>query len=708
MASPIVNIKFLADLKQFSTQMQNSARQMDGFAKKLESVGTTLTVGLTAPLAGLAAVSLNNFDKQAKAVAQVEQGLKSTGNAAGFLTEELLKQASALQNNSLFGDEEILQGVTAQLLTFTNIANEQFTRTQQAALDLATRLDGDLKSASIQLAKALNDPIANLSALSESGIQFSKEQKTLINSLAETGRLAEAQTLILNELEKQYGGSAAAAARAGTGPLKQLQNILGDITEEFGAIIAEGILPFVEKAKELAAGFQSLSPQVKKFIVIAGGIAALVGPLLAIAGTVLPALATGFTLLTGPVGIAVAAIAGIGIAIYKNWEPIKKTLIDVANYFIDLYNESVAFRFGVEAVRVAFKNMFEGAKFAFQTLVEIVTLAAKNIVLSFKTIGKVIKAVLTGDFDAVPGIIRDAFNEGFGNLKGVFSKVKDNFGVLKETTQANVQEGINAALRGKYKLLGDSVDTSEVTEKVKSSVEAGVTGQENTAFGRPKQDELSSVSSGGTQLFNTSITGTNILTPLSEQLDPFVEQMLEFERISGEILSNVAANFIEGFTSILIAAAGGKAGFADIAAFLLNTMADLAQQLGRAAIAAGATMKGIRNLFNNPAGAIAAGVALVAVAGLLRSVASSFGGGGEQPQAFASGGIVGGGSYYGDKILARLNSGELVLNQSQQRDLYNMVDRTPRSTVVGGTLVADGRQLKVLLQEVDAFEGRIK
>lgn len=38
---------------------------------------------------------------------------------------------------------------------------------------------------------------------------------------------------------------------------------------------------------------------------------------------------------------------------------------------------------------------------------------------------------------------------------------------------------------------------------------------------------------------------------------------------------------------------------------------------------------------------------------------------------FATGGVVGGNSFYGDKILARVNSGELILNRQQQATLYN-------------------------------------
>ena len=42
--------------------------------------------------------------------------------------------------------------------------------------------------------------------------------------------------------------------------------------------------------------------------------------------------------------------------------------------------------------------------------------------------------------------------------------------------------------------------------------------------------------------------------------------------------------------------------------------------------------------------------------------------------AFAEGGIVGGSSYSGDRINARLNSGEMILNKRQQKNLFNMLD----------------------------------
>jgi hypothetical protein len=290
---------------------------MQNFGKSTKRLGKSMTMGLTAPIAALGFTAVKAFDEQAKAIAQVEAGLKSTGNLVGFTSQQLQQMASDLQSKTIFGDEEILKDATSQLLTFTNIAGDQFARTQKVALDLATRLDGDLKSASIQLGKALNDPIANLTALSRSGIQFSKDQKEVIKSLTESGRLAEAQTVILDELEKQYGGSAEAAAKAGTGGLKQLANSFGDLQEEFGKIIVEFMPPIIDGFKSMLEVLKNLSPESKELAVKIAAVAAAIGPVLVIVPSLIGGIegvagAFSFlnkTMLTNPFAIVATGIA---------------------------------------------------------------------------------------------------------------------------------------------------------------------------------------------------------------------------------------------------------------------------------------------------------------------------------------------------------------------------------------------------------------
>lgn len=317
------NSGFKSAMKEVRTSGQKVAKSIskdfEMVGRKLTKIGQSMSTKLTAPLLAFGGASVKLFDQQAQALAQVEAGVRSTGGAAGFSVKELKRMASELQGITRFGDEQILQGATAQLLTFTNITGEAFKRTQQAALDLATRLGGDLKSASLQLGKALNDPVSNLSALSRSGIQFSDEQTEVIKSLTQTNRLAEAQGIILDELQRQYGGSAAAAAKAGAGGIIQLKNSLGDLTEEIGKVITQSIGPLVERVKMGVKWFQELDDQTKANIVKFGGIAAAIGPIV----TGLGLLATALSAVTAPmIGIGVVAAGAVKV-IYDNWEDIR-------------------------------------------------------------------------------------------------------------------------------------------------------------------------------------------------------------------------------------------------------------------------------------------------------------------------------------------------------------------------------------------------
>ena len=330
----LLNIVFGADLRGFDKAMKKAQKNIKKFGNNLKKTGKNLTQNLTLPLVALGVAGVRAFDKQQKAIAQVEAGLKSTGNQVGITSEELQKMASDLQKTTLFGDEEILQGATAQLLTFTNIAGEQFARTQEVALDLATRLDGDLKSASIMLGKALNDPVANLSALSRAGIQFSTEQKAVVKSLVETNRLADAQTIILNELEKQYGGSAAAAAQAGLGPIQQLGNALSDMSEDIGAILLPMIQDLAQWVKNIAEKFAGLDDSTKTIVVTIGLLVAALGPALMLFGSITVAV----TALSGPIGIIVVALAALVTGLTWLTTSSSDTAINIRNAFIAMAN----------------------------------------------------------------------------------------------------------------------------------------------------------------------------------------------------------------------------------------------------------------------------------------------------------------------------------------------------------------------------------
>lgn len=204
----------------------------------------------------------------ASALAQTEAVVKSTGGAAGLTAQQMADMASnmsAASGNSIFSDDAIL-GATNVLATFTQIKGTNFGDATSAILDVSQALGQDLQSTSIQVGKALNDPVAGISALSRVGVTFSEDQKNVIKKLVETGDVAGAQQVIIAELNKEFGGSAAAAADTFAGRQARLAAQFDDVKQKVGDALlpvlsklmdmfATKFMPYIEQAATTLAGF---------------------------------------------------------------------------------------------------------------------------------------------------------------------------------------------------------------------------------------------------------------------------------------------------------------------------------------------------------------------------------------------------------------------------------------------------------------------
>lgn len=124
----------------------------------------------------------------------------------------------------------------------------------------------------------------------------------------------------------------------------------------------------------------------------------------------------------------------------------------------------------------------------------------------------------------------------------------------------------------------------------------------------------------------------------------------------------------------------------NMGAWALSSAANIAQMIVQ--LQALATAQGVASAFSAPWP-----TSLAAVATVLTTVASIFG---SLPQ-FADGGIVGGSSYFGDRLLARVNSGEMILNQKQQRRLYDLTTSDGGATVSLGVSRIQGSDLYLAL-----------
>lgn len=326
-----------ADLGKAAGALNGFAKQAKTVASGLESTGARLSLAITAPFLAFSRKALDQAKQMRDAQGQLQAAIQATGNRSGYTAGQLNGMATALQNISTFDNDSILRNVTTNLLQFGNVAGTQFARAQQAAVNLASRLgggEGGLQDATLKIGRALNDPIKGITALTRAGVQFTTAEKAQITAMVQHGQGIEAQNLILAKMEKAWGG-AAEAMRAAQ-PDAVAQQDWKDFQETIGNIEIQLLPTLTGLLKDVTGWFQSLSPEMQKNLVKWVAIAAVVGPIVGIIGSIitvgtalLPVLAAMATFI-GALSIETiawaAALAAIALAVVVFWKSIQDVL----------------------------------------------------------------------------------------------------------------------------------------------------------------------------------------------------------------------------------------------------------------------------------------------------------------------------------------------------------------------------------------------
>lgn len=197
-----------------SGNLAGATESAAGWFGKLKAVaaGAVAFVGLNRVVEGIKAIIKEGSDAEQE-LAQIEAALHATGRTSEFTAEKLQALGKSLQTG-LFDDGQI-NSAMVRMLSYTNIVGDQFSAAMQITIDQAQRLGISLEQSAETVGKALQTPSKAMEGLSKQGFTLSDSQKMLIKELEATGRVAEAQSIILDLLAESYGG-AAAAAKVGT------------------------------------------------------------------------------------------------------------------------------------------------------------------------------------------------------------------------------------------------------------------------------------------------------------------------------------------------------------------------------------------------------------------------------------------------------------------------------------------------------------
>lgn len=306
-------------------------KQLENGAAKAKFALQKSFLPAAAALGGLAAAGLKAVkagERAATANARIEQVATSMG-LYGDEVKTVTDRLVTLANKTALAtgvDQNSIKLTQAKLLTFKELAKTantvggSFDRATKAAVDLAAAGFGEASTNAVQLGKALQDPIKGITALARSGVTFTAQEKEKIRTLVESGRVLEAQELILSAIETQVGGTAEATANA----TDKIKVGFSQVSEEIGLALlpvfeqlSKALLGFSNWAKNNTAVFIGLATVVGVFAtaVIAANVSLKAYNALTIVTRALNKLLdTSFTRLQtamGGVGLALAAAATV-------------------------------------------------------------------------------------------------------------------------------------------------------------------------------------------------------------------------------------------------------------------------------------------------------------------------------------------------------------------------------------------------------------
>ncbi|MFN8623361.1 MAG: hypothetical protein U0869_21705 [Chloroflexota bacterium] len=247
--------KVSGSVRQVGRDAQRASKGTGTMARSLGSLASAAglgAIGMTALLAKIGGESVAEWREAEKAGKQTAAVIRSTGGDANVTAGHIGSLANQL--SVLAGiDDEAIQGAENLLLTFTKVRNEAgrgnkvFDAATGLITDMSAAMGTSLRSSTIAVGKALNDPVKGITALRRVGVSFTKQQQDQIKALVKSGDTLGAQKIILRELRREFAGS----AKAHADPLDKLNVSWKNLEETIGGFLG----PKVSDAAEWLSGF---------------------------------------------------------------------------------------------------------------------------------------------------------------------------------------------------------------------------------------------------------------------------------------------------------------------------------------------------------------------------------------------------------------------------------------------------------------------
>lgn len=619
------------------------------------------------------------YKKQEKAETQLEAAAKNNPYLTDSSVTQLKAYASELQGISTVGDEELLPFMAS--LAAAGRTQDEIMQIMSASLDMAASGAFSLDSA----VRNLNKSYGGLSGELGESIP---EIKALTSEQLKNG----AATKLMAE---RYKGIAEQTALT-TGSSEQLQNAIGDLKEELGAGWEKGLAPIRRWFTELISGIASVKKARREL------------------NEDIEAASKGIENERGASALAsdkmieyIAAREEYEAGLAYNSEEVSRQLLDRVNQLKSEYDALMAAAYAArykgreeekEAKRAA-RNKADN-----QALIDYIKQATEArdkaiAAIRLKAEAEGVEAdemeILDANMSAYVSLITDSNGLVTANsaiAKEWLNTIREQSAALKDKNKlleisAKLQEDLQGALDN-IKAIDDrdesvkmkeqlanldelyrtTITNEQVTmdEKIRlqneyadkrEQLEKDITAMEKAENDKRVEDMLTNINSF-TQQYQALMT--NISTLATKMIED--EMTVKLGKL--EELYQAGAISAEEFEAQQTEIKK-KAAKEQYKIDMLQWTANVAQALANTALAV-TTALAQGGIYGAPIAALIGAAGAVQVATIISQKPI--------PPSFATGGIVGGTSYTGDNVLAKVNSGEMILNSAQQRNLFDRIN----------------------------------
>jgi murein DD-endopeptidase MepM/ murein hydrolase activator NlpD len=411
---------------------------MAGVGGAIGGIASNAVMGALDKVFSVFTTGVDEIKDASAMTAQLEAGIKSTGNVAGVTLEGMKDLASEIQNYSGQTDDSITK-TESLLLTFTNIRNvgadQIFNDATKASADMAAKFGGEASDQAIVLGKALNDPVKGITALTRVGVSFTAAQKDQIKQMVETGDVVGAQKIILQELNVEFGGAAEAAGKSLPGQLAKGQRAFEDMSEKLVTALLPAILNLTSFLTDAAKWVTDNSTLVGNLAITLGVLAGGLG-IAAAAQWIFNAAAA-----ANPIGLVILAVAGlIGIILLlsANWTNITAWITGRWTEFTRWWSD------GMGSLGRQWNNFWGDV--------------GRNVSNAWNnTVGPIFNTMA----DMVNRIIPAAFDTGVGAIRRIWSGVE---AAAKAPINFVINTVLNKGLIGAFNSVADFIKIGRIPE----------------------------------------------------------------------------------------------------------------------------------------------------------------------------------------------------------------------------------------------------